>query len=233
MSDQVNITSETALMMGKMMELDAEDPRYKVLQAALGYKAAWLELGEQLNVIAENKTYKTWNYKTFKTYCQEELLVPQATARKLVRGFQWIDREAPEFLPNPVGDVAIEVPRVVPDVDMVNVLINAEKEVANDRLSAASYNELKQKALSGGHTGSELRKEFKEALPAPAVDQNEEEIKALRKSLTATERLVTQLEGIETLDHELMELATKLRERMFEVVSNKLDARAYGQASEA
>ena len=148
MSDQATITSETALMMEKMVGLTPDDPRYMVLKAALDYKASWIDLAEHLNVVAENKDYKEWGYKAFKDYCSEELQIRQATARKLVRGFQWIDQEAPELLPRLIDDQVDVAARdsgvMLPDVDTVDVLVKAQKEVKKERLSRDVYDDLKE-----------------------------------------------------------------------------------------
>ncbi len=236
--DQTKITSEAALIMEKMVGLEPDDPRYIVLKATIDYKASWLELGEHLNVVAENKDYKQWGYKNFKTYCAEELQLNQAVARKLVRGFQWIDAQAPQFLPRYVDEeVSIEPQAAalssVPDVEAISVLVTAQRELDKDRLSTQDYDSLKERALSGEANARELRKELKEQLPAPTVDPAKEQIKVLRRTLTATERIIGQLTEHVSDDPELLELAEKLRERVFAIVSAKLDAQAYSDGGDA
>ncbi|MEM1347651.1 MAG: hypothetical protein AAGI01_03780 [Myxococcota bacterium] len=229
MEDQTKITSEAALMMERMNKLEANEPRYKVLQAALHYKASWLELAEHLNVVAMNKSYKEWGFKTFKDYCVTELQLRQSVARKLVRGFQWIDKEAPEFLHHFVEGIDVEAPHSsVPDVDTIDVLVKAQKERAKENLSDDVYDVLKQKALAGDHTAAELKKQMKEALPIPEKDPRAEQLKTLRRTLSAAERILHQLEeAVDDEDQELVHLAEQLRERVFELVSRKLDEAAY------
>ncbi len=242
--DTVKLTSETALIMEKMVSLNPEDSRYQVLKAVVDYKASWIELAEHLNVVAANKEFKQWGYSKFKDYCDEELHIPSSMASKLVKSFQWVDREIPELLPRYIdeeggeraaakdGRVDEDVPRVLPDIDTVNVLLKAEREVAKDRLSQDVYDELKEKALKGEDDIKDLKKTLKESIVEPEKDLTlpKEQIKILRRSLSATEKIVTQLEESLGDDEELFELAQKLREKLFERVSAMLDAEAYGDA---
>lgn len=233
--ETTTLTSETALIMERMVELKPEEPRYKVLKAVVDYKASWIELAEQLNVIGINKDFKQWGYAKFKDYCQDELQIPSPIAAKLVKGFQWIDREAPELLPRFIdeeGNAAARdaAPRVLPDMETVDVLIKAEKEVARERLSQDAYDDLKAKALNGEQPVKELKKELKDAIVEPEKEHGpKEQLKALRRSLSAAEKLVTQLEEILGEDAEIQEIAGQLREKLFERVSVLLDAQAYGE----
>lgn len=242
--DTTTMTSETALIMERMVALNPEEPRYKVLKAVVDYKASWIELAEQLNVVAMNKDYKQWGYKKFKDYCQEELHIPSPMASKLVKGFQWIDREIPELLPRYIDEESGEPvaardaqggSRVLPDIEMVNVLMKAEKEVEKERLTQDVYDELKEKAFSGEDTLGELKKSLKEAIVEPEKDLSspKEQIKILRRTLSAAEKIVTQLEEVFADDEDLFALATQLREKLFERVSSMMDEQAYGEQQEA
>ena len=240
--DTATMTSETALIMERMVALDPGEPRYRVLKAVVDYKASWIELAEQLNVVAMNKDYKQWGYKKFKDYCQEELHIPSPMASKLVKGFQWIDREIPELLPRYIDEEGGEAAaardaqtsnasRVLPDIEMVNVLMKAEKEVEKERLAQDVYDELKEKAFSGEDTLGELKKSLKEAIVEPEKDLSspKEQIKILRRTLSAAEKIVTQLEEAFAEDEDLFALATQLREKLFERVSTMMDEQAYGE----
>jgi hypothetical protein len=120
----------------------------------------------------------------------------------------------------------------VPELDTIDVLVNAQKQVANDRLSAQVYAELKEKALTGESTARELKKDLREAMPEPEESADAASLKVLRKTLSATERIIAQLEEVADADPQIMELAQQLRERVFEVVSSKLDAQAYASADQ-
>ena len=233
--ETVKITSEAALMMDRMVGLDPHDARYKMLKSAIDYKASWLELAERLNTLAENKDYKEWGYKAFKNYCLDELQLSQATARKLVRGFQWIDQEAPALLPNFVDDSggggaqAGRASRVVPDVETVDVLVQAQRAVSKERLAQDDYDDLKARALKGEQTTRELKESFREAVTQEPKPQHEERLRLLRRSLSAADRIATQLEELGLEDPEVLAAASTLRDKLFDVVSGLLDQAAYAQ----
>ena len=237
MTDPTKVTSETAQLMQKIQGLDPSDPRYQVIKAALDYKASWIELAERLNVVAQNKDFKEWGYNTFKAFCDEELQLPQTTAKKLVRGYQWIDAEAPDMLGQfmavlEASEHGESLPanlaiRPVPELDTIDALVSAQRHVASERLSAQRYAELKEKALSGESTAKEIKKELREAMPGEDPEGDAHAIKVLRKTLSATERIIAQLEELSEADPAILTLAQQLRERVFEVVSAKLDEQAY------
>lgn len=242
MTDQLKVSSETAQLMQKIHGLEPTDERYQVIKAALDYKTSWLDLAERLNLVALNKIFKEWGYNTFKSFCDEELQLPQSTAKKLVRGFQWIDAEAPDMLGQFLATLQAaedgsplpaELPlNPVPELETIDVLVNAQKQVANERLSTQAYAELKEKALTGESTARELKKDLRDAMPEPEESADAASLKVLRKTLSATERIIAQLEEVADADPQIMELAQQLRERVFEVVSSKLDAQAYATADQ-
>lgn len=230
------VSSETAVLMDRLLDLDPTDERYQVLKAALDYKTSWLALANHLNLVALNKQFKGWGYKNFKAYCLEEIQIPQTTAKKLVNGYQWIDQEAPEVLTQFVqvlkaaenGDLPENFePRAVPDFDAIDVLVTAQKEVNKQRLSDAVYADLRQKALGGDVSARDLKKQMNEALPEKIEAQDVAELKLLRRTLSSTEKTLAQLEIMPNLDQEIVVLLERLRERLFEVVSQRLDAQAY------
>lgn len=116
----------------------------------------------------------------------------------------------------------------VPELDTIDVLVSAQKQVASEKLSPAVYAELKEKALTGEVTAKELKKEIREAMPAAEEGGDAATLKVLRKTLSAAERIIAQLEEVTDADEQIVELAQQLRERLFEVVSAKLDAQAFG-----
>lgn len=235
--DHQQVSSEAALLMERLLELDPADERYMIIKATLDYKASWLSLAEHLDTVAANKSYKEWGYKSFKDYCATEIQIPQSTVKKLVRGFQWIDQEAPDVLKRFVKAMQEdgealgqdeELPiQPIPEFDMVQVLVSAQKEREKARLSEDVYESIKQQALTGEKSARELKKDIKEALPVEQVEPKVKQLKVLRKTLSTTERVIAQLEELEEADEQVMQLLGQLRDRVFDLVSAMLDEQAY------
>src|SRR5687767_2318302 len=64
----------------RMAELDADSPRYRVLEAALAFKSSWIILGEHLAEVARTGLWRGWGYASFERYCADEIYVTSATA---------------------------------------------------------------------------------------------------------------------------------------------------------
>ena len=189
----VALTKAEQLIVSRMEELSADDPRYQVLEAALAFKASWVILGEHLTDVAEQRQFKIWGYGSFSRYCSEEVRITAGTARKLVKSYRWLGEEAPEFIPK-VAEGRIQPARDVPDVNTIGVLADAKKAYEEDRVPEDAYLALKQAALEGDRTATELRRELKESIPEnlrdkPTVDK----VRSLRRALNSAVKVIDQL----------------------------------------
>lgn len=187
------LTRAEQIIVSKMENLQPDDPRYQVLEAALAFKASWVILGEHLTDVAEQKAFKSWGYGSFSRYCSEEVRITSGTARKLVKSYQWLGDEAPEFIPK-MSEGRLQPTRDVPDVNTIGVLADAKKAYDEERVPEDAYLALKQAALEGDRTATELRKEFKEAIPEhlrdkPTVDK----VRSLRRALNSAVKVIDQL----------------------------------------
>lgn len=187
-----DLTRTEALIMERMEALAPDDPRYKVLESALAFKASWVLLAEHLSDVYASKQYLLWGYPTFASYCVEEVRVTSATAKKLVRSYHWLDEEAPELKPR--DDAGRFAPtREVPDYGTISVLADARRELQRERVPKDAYLALKQAALDGERSAGELRKELKAVLPPPEKNTATEKARTLRKALTASVKLIDLL----------------------------------------
>lgn len=224
------MTSERALLEQRLEEVEEEGERVEVLRAALTYRSSWLGLAEHLSDVAETRQFKEWGFKTFKDYCEEELRLPQTIVRKLVRGYQWIDRELPNLLAGLDAAQSAEAPVIVPDVDTVGALIAAEREVERERIERNVYDTIKAQAVRGEANARVVRAEVKEAIPEHLrEDPNGDPVKVLKRTLSSAEKMLEQLEIVVEGDEETLELAMRLRDRVFELLA----ARTRAETSEA
>lgn len=207
------LTRAERLILERMEKLDANDPRYQVLEAALAFKASWVMLAEHLADVARGKAYKQWGYSTFARYCSDEVHITGSTAKKLVKSYDWIEEEAPELLPKRDGGKVISL-REVPDYGAISVLADARKELEAERVPKDAYLALKQAALEGERTATQLRRDLKEAIPEalrdkPAIDK----VRSLRKALTAAVKVIEHLREWEGNDSLLVQ-AEELRDAL-------------------
>lgn len=187
------LTRAEQLILERMEKLDPSDPRYQVLESALAFKASWVMLAEHLSEVAREKHFKPWGYSTFTRYCADEVHITPATAKKLVKSYDWIEDEAPELLPRREGGKVVSL-REVPDFGAISVMADARRELEAERVPEDAYLALKQAALEGERTATQLRRELKQAIPEelrdkPAIDK----VRSLRKALSAAVKVIDHL----------------------------------------
>jgi hypothetical protein len=205
------LTRSEEIIMEMMEELSPSDPRYQVLEAALAFKASWVILAQHLNNVLVNKMHIAWGYKNFGQYCQKEIRVTAATAKKMVRGYQWLDEEAPEIIQQE-EDGKIKPVREVPDFRTVGILADARKALQADRVDKKSYDALKESALAGQASATELRREFKAHLP-PAPQLPSDRDRSLRRALSTVVKTLEYLREWDGSDDLLIQ-AEELRKEV-------------------
>jgi hypothetical protein len=216
MSKAADMSRAEVSIMQKMSELDADTPRYRVLEAALAFKSSWIILGEHLAEVLRIGLWKGWGYASFERYCADEIHVTPATAKKLVRSFQWLGAEAPEYLAPPKKSGRLEPRPDLPDVGAISVLADARRHVDDGKVAEDAYLALKQAALDG-ESASALRRTLKDAIPLhlrpKAVD---DKVRHLRRALTASVKVIDALiewdSGGEAAGDDLIVMAEKLRD---------------------
>jgi hypothetical protein len=220
MSKAADLSRAELSMMARMAELEADSPRYRVLEAALAFKSSWIILGEHLAHVLKTQLWKGWSYPSFERYAADELFVTAATAKKLVRSYQWLGAEAPEYLPK-IADGRVVLPRtppagVLPDINAVHVLAEARRQVDEDRVTEDVYLALKQAAFDG-ETAASLKRTLHEAVPADLRKKTpDDRVRHLRRALTAVVKVIDELRewdsGGDAAGDDLIVAAEQLRD---------------------
>jgi hypothetical protein len=220
MSKAADLSRAEVSIMARMADLEADTPRYQVLEAALAFKSSWIILGEHLATVAKTQLWKGWGYISFERYCSDELFITAATAKKLVRSFIWLGEEAPEYVPT-VKEGRIALPKKppsgpLPDLSAVHVLAEAKKHMDASRVPEDAYLALKQAAFDG-ETASALRRTLHEAIPESAKPKTaDDRVRHLRRALTASVKVIDELRewdsGGEATGDDLIVAAEKLRD---------------------
>jgi hypothetical protein len=189
MSKPVELTHAEVSILGRMADVEADTPRYRVLESALAFKSSWVVLGEHLSEVVKSSAFKTWGYASFERYCSDELFLSMATAKKLVRSWQWLGDEAPEYLP-PKSSMDLQARKEMaslptgdlPDLKSVAVLADAKKALKEARVSEDAYLALKRAALDG-ESAAALKRALNESLPPSAKpEQPDDRVRHLRRA---------------------------------------------------
>jgi hypothetical protein len=220
MSKAADFSRAEVSIMSRMAELDDDSPRYRVLEAALAFKSSWIILGELLAEVHRTQLWRGWGYPSFERFAADELFLTAATAKKLVRSYQWIGNEAPELLPK-VEKGRFVLPKsphegALPELNAVQVLAEAKNDFEEHRVTEDAYLALKQAAFDG-ETAASLRRTLKEAIPDHLRKKApDDKVRHLRRALTAAVKVIDELRewdaGGEAAGDDLMISAEQLRD---------------------
>jgi len=197
MSEQPKSRAEIAIE-DLMHKLEPGTPRFQVLESARRFKSSWVELGERLIAVGEQKLYREWGYITFEEYCAKEVRIKKPTALKLTRAYRFLEKEEPELL------ARREELRPLPDYRSVDLLCKAREE----GLAEEPYHDLRKAVLEEERSHPTILKRYRDASPPPA---DEREKAALRRALSATRQLETALGELPPLPDRLQPTLPALR----------------------
>jgi hypothetical protein len=195
--------------------------RYKILEAAKGFKSSWIELGQYLFTVYKDKLYKDWGYLTFEAYCAKEVGIRQNTAVKMLKSYSFLEREEPEFLKD---DFKERKPSQIPSYESVNALRLAKE---SERIPAKQYEELRDEVLDDVKEEGEIKKKIRYILKASprdkSGDEDDEEAKDKKKA-AVMKRLLVSLENAKN-DLSLLDIPAKLNDKIDSLIEMLTDYR--------
>ncbi len=164
--------------------------RSQTLSAAKQFKTSWIELGQYLFSIHKEKLYKTWGYLSFETYCTKELSFKITTAAKLIKSYEFLEREEPRLADT---SRVKEIPSaLLPHYESVNLLRLAKN---NEKLTPADLGFLRKSVLEKGHDPQEVRAQMKQIMQEKEADREPDVVREQRKS-ALIKRLASALESV-------------------------------------
>ena len=173
--------------------------RYKVLDAAKGFKSSWIELGQYLFSVYRDKSYREWGYLTFDAYCAKEIGIRQPTAMKLLKSYSFLEREEPSFLKREALDE--RQPNRIPSYESVNALRLAKD---NKDLSPQDYEDIREEVLDHAKEDGEVKKKIRYILKSHVKKDSgggpEDRSLAIRGLRAGLERLKRQMVELELPD---------------------------------
>ncbi len=185
----------------QLEQLEPGSSRHRVLLAARDFKASWVQLGELLTRVRENREFETWGYTDFEMYCRRELHVKRDTANKLTRSYAFLRDHEPSSLQSSTSH------RELPALDVVDLLTRA-RDRAN--VSEEQFEAIRRDVFSEDQsppTRAAVGKRFREvdpdafrstprAKPAPSAGGPAE----VKKALLLAERLEAVLGSLQVSD---------------------------------
>ncbi len=174
----------------KMSGLEPESLRYQTLKAAKQFKLSWIELGQMLWTVYKDKKFREWGYLAFDAYCSKEVGIREATAKKLLQSYYFLEKEEPTILRQLKEETT---PEKMPSPDSVNLLrlLKNKPEVTEQ-----SYQKVRGYVLEKGKEAPEIRKEVKTILDESRTDDEDPEEARDQRTRTTVRRMVGTLKSI-------------------------------------
>jgi hypothetical protein len=209
-----NIITKTDRQMEDRMHAVAGDPlRADTLQKARAFKRTWIELADALTKVQANKSWETWGYPDFDTYCRKELHLRGATVQKLLGSYRFLETSAPRVIERARDVEPEDLSTPIPSLPAVEFVQKATERGAAD---AETLETIKRVAFEEGADAPMLLKQFKNvAFPETERERREK----LRANIANAARKLSTL-----IAEEGSPVDKKLAIRVEEMVGELLEA---------
>lgn len=167
-----------------------DDPvRADMLRRARLFKASWIDLAEALVRLEEDGSFRQWGYASLGDYAKAELMVRSETLDKLLGGFRFLKKQAPEVLERD-GVVA-----KIPSYQSVDFLRRAEER---DEAPAEVMDDLRRRVLDEAAELPAVTKKFREvAFPQTDDDRAAKDRASLRGAASRLDALLSETQVVE------------------------------------
>jgi len=181
-----------------MRQLPPESERYQVLATAKQFKSSWVELGEWLAKVSNNKQFSEWGFTSFEDYCTKEIRIRPQTAEKLLLAFRFLKHREPCLLERKEG-------RPLPDYRSIDLLRKANER---EHFSMEEYSELRQAVIEEERNHPSVAKRFRDMIHSHQPEQKMQH--QHRNALLAAKRLATSLQEMTEVPEELIQTVVQL-----------------------
>ncbi len=164
-------------MVSSSLSTSTDALRESALQSARQFKTCWVELGQFLFVIYKDKLYKAWGFLTFETYCNKELSFKLTTASKLIKSYEFLENEDPQF--TDASKIEVTKPERLPHYESVNLLRLAKH---SDKFTPEDWGELKESVLKKAREPGDVRAQMKRILDEKLASQGPQALREQRRS---------------------------------------------------
>ncbi|MSR78290.1 MAG: hypothetical protein EXS63_08740 [Candidatus Omnitrophica bacterium] len=171
--------------------------RQKIVEAARAHKASWIQLGQYLFTVHNDKLFKTWGFLSFEAYCIKDLSIKQTMAAKLLKSYAFLEKEEPR-LAALASDTSEETAKEIPHYESVNLLRLAKE---NKFFTPKDFSELRECVLEDAKEPKEVKAQVKRILEERKPEDGADERQTKRQS--KIKRLIVLLRaGVRDLEED-------------------------------
>jgi hypothetical protein len=197
--------------------MDSIEPgsfRYSVLESAKNFKSCWIELGQHLVTVYNDKLYKDWGYLTFEAYCSKEIGIRKQTGFKLLRSYNFLEQEEPQYIKKEFIEAAQG--KQIPSCEAVHTLRQVK---TNKDLGIADYEKMKRQVFDEGRPDKEIKDAYQAMIKQLQKADPEEEhklrrMKYLRRVIGSLNSIKKEIKLSRFLSDDILEQLDKIITRI-------------------
>lgn len=196
----------------------SDNIRKRVLTYSKDFKTSWVNLGQALYAVWQDKLYHIWGYEKFEHYTEKELGMKKSTALKLLKTYYFLEDNEPAYLKKEFAET--REPVHVPGIDEINVLRLAK---GKKELMKQDYDQLKRSVFDKGKDASSVRKDLVSMMKErkqvdPDEERDQRNAAAIKKLIFSIRSFEKDMEVLKILPDEVVteakELLSKLEEHL-------------------
>jgi len=203
----------------KKKDVIGEILREQILAYAKTFKTSWVNLGQSLYSVWQDKLYHAWGYEKFEHYTQEELGIKKELCLKLLKAYGFLEQDEPAYLSEEFSEERDTIN--VPGYEAINLLRLAK---GNKELLKEDYRKIKKDIFEKGKDASVVRKDLAALMKErKIVDVEEERDKrneaAIKKALNALGIFKRDMETLQLIPEDIVSQANSLISKLEEQIS--------------
>jgi len=198
------------------LDSTADRLRSEIRNHSKSFKTSWVNLGQALYGVWQDRLYYAWGYDKFEHYIEREVGLPKQLSVKLLKSYFFLEQEEPSYLKRDFQNnrEAIQVP----GLDAVNVLRLAKN---NRELPRNDYMKLRKDVFEKGRDAAMVRRDLtamiKERKPSdPIEERNKRKDTALRNLIHSLDSFQKDMSALKLVPDEIVKDAQALQNKLEE-----------------
>ncbi|MBN1870463.1 MAG: hypothetical protein JW847_07820 [Candidatus Omnitrophica bacterium] len=192
--------------------------RKRVLDYSKNFKTSWVNLGQALYSVWQDKLYSAWGYDKFEYYTEQEVGLPKQISLRLLKTYAFLESEEPAYLKKEFRETR-EAAKV-PGYEAVNVLRLArqKRELLKD-----DYMKLRKDVFDKGKEASAVRKDLlalmKERKPVdPEKERHKRSEMTIRRLYHALDSFKKDMEVLKIIPDHIIHDAKDLMDKLKDLI---------------
>lgn len=193
--------------------------RERAITLCKEFKTSWVQLGQTLYAIHEDKMYYLWGYEKFEHYTKNELGLKKTVAMKMLKSYLFLEQDEPDYLKESFAE--LRESKKVPALDEINVLRLARNK---NELTRQDYMKLKNAVFEKGKDSTGVRKDLttmmKERKPVDPEEERENRNSAsIKKMIESLRAFQKDMQALKLIPHELIDESETLMKKLKKQIS--------------